>query len=104
MFSVTLDNDPGMCWFFTVIKLEEGLTVGLSFGAVTLYRAVLFSHIHLECLSLCVTVSSQITSSFARSLLEISSIESDDTVILSDDWSLSRKRQRAEDEAKLSVM
>ncbi|CAB1316711.1 unnamed protein product [Coregonus sp. 'balchen'] len=46
------------------------------------------------------TVSSQITSSFASSLLEILSIESDDTVILSDDGSPSRKRQRAEDEAK----
>ncbi|CAB1346767.1 unnamed protein product, partial [Coregonus sp. 'balchen'] len=40
------------------------------------------------------------TSSFASSLLEISSTESDDTVILSDDGSPSRKRQRAEDEAK----
>lgn len=54
VFTITLDNDTdtGMCWFFTVIKLEEGLTVGLSFGAVTLYRAVLLSHIHLEYLSL----------------------------------------------------
>lgn len=54
VFTITLDNDTdiGMSSFFTVIKLEQGLTVSLSIGVVTLYRAILLSHIHLECLSL----------------------------------------------------
>ena len=54
VFTMTLgnDTDPGMCLFFTVIKLEKDLTVSLSIGVVTLHRAILLSHVHLECLSL----------------------------------------------------
>ncbi|CAB1330725.1 unnamed protein product, partial [Coregonus sp. 'balchen'] len=85
---LTLNNDAkGMCWFSSLGYLWHHFQYNHTFDMPVLS-------------SLCISESSLMSPVSTSSVMGGSDHESDDTIILSDDGSPSRKRQRSDDEAK----